>query len=311
MPITDSGVVTIGASAPLAGIYQSVAGQTNPTGYPLDGLRQGTGKFFKGQDSPSTTGQTRQLGILASNKYRCLQGQSTTTYTLLTTPSENINLQGQMSGPAGAGGGTSPGIGQAGGTGGLALGIQTGTNLSFRVGGALVGGGGGGGAAGSGGGWTGSAGGAGGVAVATFNSAQVTIYTSGGTFVGGGGGGGGSASVVSPGSAAPISVYTSGNGGGGAAGFGGGGGAQANSGQAGTAVTGGAGGASYPFITGPPAAVNWQVGAGGRGGNIGQAGQAAGTTIVIPPSLAAYVPPPGVGAGGAAGASFQGSVTVV
>lgn len=157
MPITDGGIVTIGASAPLAGIYQSVAGQTKPTGYPLDGLRQGTGKYWRASDNSPSLGVARQLGLLRSTKYRCLQGESQGTYTLSTSQGEHVNLQGSIYGTDGGGGAVGasspiqnntaqPGFpGQPGGAGIIVQGTNNYLIMTANVWGGSGGGGGAGG----------------------------------------------------------------------------------------------------------------------------------------------------------------------
>lgn len=237
MPITDSGVVTIGTSSPLAGIYQSVAGQTNPTGYPLNELRQGTGKYWRASDNSPSPGVARQLGLLRDTKYRCLQGQSQGTYTLSTSQGEHVNLQGSIYGTDGGGGaaGSSasvsqgnpqPGFpGQAGGTGI----IVQGTNNYLLVTGDVWGGSGGGGGAG---GFTiqppgfgpfyqarpGGAGGNGGTGISAAPSGgQITVYVrpaaQGARLSGGSGGGGASGGVY--GTSQTNLAAAGGNGGGG------------------------------------------------------------------------------------------------
>ena len=238
MPITDSGVVTIGASVPLAGMYQSVAGQTNPTGYPLNNLRQGTGKYWRASDNTPTTNTKRQLGLLANTKYRSLVGQGLTTYTLAAQDGEHINIQGVIYGGGGAGGagGTNlqgyqydaQGYGFPGQPGGTGLSLTSGVQTYIILNGTILGGDGGGGGgsatwmqgdaqayrAGSGGN------GGNGIITAPGTATQATIYLKPGSIIQGGSGGGGGSSwgVNSPlyiGLQPQTNVGVAGNGGGG------------------------------------------------------------------------------------------------
>ena len=333
MPIVDNGVVTIGTSVPLAGMYQSVAGQTNPTGYPLNGLRQGTGRYWRATDNTPTLNTTRQLGLIGNTKYRCLQGQSQQApYTLLTGPGENINIQGSITGSFGGGGvgagepayGYAP-VAQPGQAGGDALIIQTGTSLYVLVTNLINGGDGGGGGAG-GGGVTqaqanGAAGGNGGKGISSQGT--VTVYVNpAGTVRGGSGGGGGGGGLFFLFPPEPGTGRTrGGNGGGGGysgapgqGGSGGGGGSYPANGSAGVGSAGqpgsggGGGGAGVQFQIGPfPGNVpvqQWNVGAGGNGGGaplipFTLSGTAAGPSSVtnLSPYNTVGLPGPGGSAG--------------
>jgi hypothetical protein len=290
MPITSQTLQT-GTQAQLGAIGQW-AGFGFPTqAVPLNGVRQGAGKYWKAQDSSATPGTTRQLGAVRSTNYACLQGQnqgSTYTYTTATS-GININLQGDCYGAGGTNGAPPT-------AGGLALSVQAPTGSFMRINGQCVGGGGGGGQA-STAAPTPKIGAAGGVGIAT--GAAITVYTTG-TIAGGGGGGGagGVATYYSP----PSVRSGPGGGGGGGVSYALGGTVPApfaargvQGGTTATATTAGTGG-------------NGTAG-GGKGGNGGGAGQ-AGQTGGLAYGQASLAPQPQAGsAGGAAGQKSQGAVT--
>ena len=264
------------------------AGFTFPTqSVPLNGVRQGVGKYWRGQDDSATQGTRRQLGVMRSTNYRCIQSQTIGGGTNIQSASvEHINAQGNF-----GGGNVQDGIA-----------VSVGTSSFLYCNGQFVRGGGGKGGIGGAGGparQSGFAGDAGRAAVSSVNPLTLRATA---TLVGGGGGGGGGGGIMF--APNPVTLQTrggGGGGGGGGAGFGAPGpgappGAQSGTGgqggQVGFITTGGLGGNAGQGQLGP-------AGAGGAGGGLGQAGTNGQATGV-----------PG-GAGGAAGPPTSGAITIV